>query len=171
MSQFLEFADILRKELKKDLENELFQRENQALSKQNSGVIFDSIHSKHSSLNTEFPSEIDVFPTGFSWLLGQKSEAHKIASIEQSTLVKARQQYGVKIRPRPAHKLNSEQQNAFRFFLSFGIELVNNFSSQELRAAWKKLAFKTHPDHGGSSQMFQKAQQSYLSLQGSCISI
>lgn len=39
-----------------------------------------------------------------------------------------------------------------------------NYSPQELKAAWRKMAFKTHPDKGGSAAAFSAVQDAYKGL-------
>ncbi|KXV06790.1 hypothetical protein AD930_06745 [Acetobacter malorum] len=39
--------------------------------------------------------------------------------------------------------------------------LEHGFSQGDLKKAWKKKAFDTHPDHGGSSEKFQEVTDAY----------
>lgn len=39
-----------------------------------------------------------------------------------------------------------------------------NYTQAELRAAWRKMAFKAHPDKGGSAAMFSAVQEAYKAL-------
>lgn len=38
------------------------------------------------------------------------------------------------------------------------------YSEKELKAAWRKMAFKTHPDKGGSAAAFSSVQEAYKAL-------
>ncbi|AQT06232.1 J domain-containing protein [Acetobacter persici] len=42
--------------------------------------------------------------------------------------------------------------------------LEHGFSQVDLKKAWKKKAFDTHPDHGGSSEKFQEITDAYNCL-------
>lgn len=38
------------------------------------------------------------------------------------------------------------------------------YAAPEIKAAWRKMAFKTHPDKGGSSAAFSAVQEAYKAL-------
>ncbi|MGB0844748.1 MAG: DnaJ domain-containing protein [Alphaproteobacteria bacterium] len=38
------------------------------------------------------------------------------------------------------------------------------YTDQDIKAAWRKMAFKTHPDRGGSAAAFNEAFSAYKAL-------
>jgi len=68
-------------------------------------------------------------------------------------------------RPRPNHSLSESQTLAFTFFAQQGSPLAANFSSADLKLAFRRLALKLHPDQGGTAASFQKLMQSRSILQ------
>lgn len=77
---------------------------------------------------------------------------------------RGRTAYGVKERPLPPHKLNIFQSAAAGFFREKGQELSPRFSARELKSAFRRLAMRLHPDHGGSTQSFLDLQESFKIL-------
>jgi hypothetical protein len=65
---------------------------------------------------------------------------------------------------RPANKLSQDQLTAFLFFAAHGIKMEPNFTLKDVKKAFRTLAFKMHPDRGGSTQTFLelKAAQDIL---------
>lgn len=55
-----------------------------------------------------------------------------------------------------SHPLNERQQTAYDYYQNLGISLSPSFSRSELKAAFRKLAKKLHPDHGGSPLDFRR---------------
>jgi hypothetical protein len=48
--------------------------------------------------------------------------------------------------PRRPHRLTAEQQKALRGFLSLGGVVADDFTAEELRRAYRRLAHRYHPD-------------------------
>jgi curved DNA-binding protein CbpA len=46
------------------------------------------------------------------------------------------------------------------------LELIpgKTYTQAELKTAWRKMAFKTHPDKGGSAAAFSAVQEAYKAL-------
>jgi len=38
------------------------------------------------------------------------------------------------------------------------------YTQAELKTAWRKMAFKTHPDKGGSAAAFSAVKEAYVAL-------
>jgi len=106
------------------------------------------------------------------------SAAPKLSSMETSllwslnlgpVLFKSQHQgqaYHRQRKPRPAHVMNKGQQSAWQFFQEHQADLADNFNIAELKAAFRHLALKLHPDHGGSNELFRALYQARKSLQG-----
>lgn len=102
---------------------------------------------------------------GFSWLLG----ATEVSSGPREES-RARRAYGVRKRtppPRPAHALTPDQKVAYDRLQAL-TGLSDNFSSTELKRAWRSAALRTHPDQGGRAEEFRLVQQAYQILAGIC---
>lgn len=69
-------------------------------------------------------------------------------------------------RPKGApHKLNEKQTLAMSFFINEKIFLLEDFTKEELKNAYRKLALIKHPDRlSGSAQAFLELKQSYECL-------
>ncbi len=149
MGRFIEFAEMLEKRIRQEVEKEHFQREK------------SESRSENASVNAEFSSEFDEWPLGFAWILGQgpvlRSHPQKIRPGHKA--------YGVKARPPAPHRFTETQQQAFDLFLEWGTELSRSFRTADLRRAWRKAALVTHPDQGGTSADFRRAQEAYAILQ------
>lgn len=149
MGSFIEFAEILEKKIRREVENEYSSREKRESS------------SEKVSLSSEFPSEFDELPLGFAWILGQ-GPTLKVQPQQERTGHKA---YGVKVRPPTPHTLTDSQKCAFDLFSQLGTEISPAFRAGDLRRAWRKAALATHPDHGGSAESFRQAQKAHQVLQ------
>lgn len=64
-------------------------------------------------------------------------------------------------KPRPANKLSQDQLTAFLFFAAHSAKLEANFNNKDLKRAFRTLAFKMHPDHGGNPQTFLELKAAY----------
>lgn len=67
-------------------------------------------------------------------------------------------------RPRPPHIMTSSQQISFEFLKRFDEALTENFSSRDLKAAFRQAALKTHPDQGGNVMEFIELKAHYKNL-------
>lgn len=63
------------------------------------------------------------------------------------------------------HKLNEKQTQAMSYFISEKVFLLEDFTADELKKAYRKLALVKHPDtHSGSAQAFLELKQSHECL-------
>jgi hypothetical protein len=69
-----------------------------------------------------------------------------------------------KPKPRPKHLFDERQASAFLYFKAQTNELLEGFFEEELTQAFRKLALKYHPDHGGQAQDFIDLRKHYKSL-------
>lgn len=64
--------------------------------------------------------------------------------------------------PRKEHALNEIAIEAYLYLLKYtSTPLSKGFSMRELKRGYRQALLKTHPDHGGSSEIFQKTKKSY----------
>jgi hypothetical protein len=63
--------------------------------------------------------------------------------------------------PLPAHKLSDRQLQAFEYFLDTSWPLAKDFTAEELKSAFRQLALRTHPDRGGTQQLFVELKKNY----------
>ena len=145
MGQFTSFAEILENKLRKEIE----------------GAIRSEIRTETKSEPT---SNTSFQPDVISLLLG------RVSPVKASNLTKASlyHQHRPKVRPqappKPAHKLTAEQSKAFQQFAAWGLGLADNFSSKDLKTAFRKRALKAHPDQGGNTLEFYQLQECYSAL-------
>lgn len=66
--------------------------------------------------------------------------------------------------PGPTHKLGSLQNCGVDFFRSHQMELLADFTRDELKQAYRQLALKLHPDRGGSAKLFIELKNHYENL-------
>lgn len=137
MGGFSEFARVIEQKIRRDLKAEL-----QAEDLVSRGE------------NPNFTREYDDSPRGMAWLIGKTPRATIIDP-------RGKTAYGVKERPLPPHKLNVFQMSAVRFFLDHGVSLSPRFSKKELKAAFRKLALRLHPDQGGAAQSFMELKSCF----------
>lgn len=104
-----------------------------------------------------FPSETELFPSGMAWLMG------RVPSAAPST-IRARSVYGVKTKPRPAHRFDATQTESFLFLKTRVPELENNFSPRELKSAYRRAALILHPDQGGTNETFRDLHRHFENL-------
>lgn len=142
MGKFMEFAEVLEKKIRRQIEND----------------------NASSTRPTENPRLNDELPSGFAWILGQGPVLKVTGTVKGPGQKKGHQAYGVKAKPRPPHKLSASQKIAMQVFAARGSALSESYSKSELKTAWRRVAKSTHPDHGGTSQGFREAQAAYQSL-------
>lgn len=64
-----------------------------------------------------------------------------------------------------AHKLSPEQTKAMTYFISEKMFLLEDFTREELKKAYRRLALRKHPDRQmGSNQFFVELQNHYKIL-------
>lgn len=92
--------------------------------------------------------------------------AKKVHSKANSTITSAN--HPTKTPPRPKglpHKLNEKQTLAMTFFINENVFLLEDFTMDELKKGYRKLALAKHPDtHSGSAQAFVELKQAYECL-------
>ena len=92
--------------------------------------------------------------------------AKKVHSKANSTATLAKPP--AKAPPRPKgvpHKLNEKQTIAMTFFINEKMFLLEDFTVDELKKAYRKLALVKHPDtHSGSAHAFVELKQAYECL-------
>lgn len=121
---------------------------------------FKKILSEKLQQDTETPVHQDSAvlqdPAHLSYLLGQ---------IPRLDIQLRRFRYPHTPRTRPAHILTPIQTEAFDFIQSLVKDFSPAFTNQELRKAFRQAALKTHPDQGGSAEMYLKLKTYYRTLQ------
>lgn len=130
MGSFQSFAQELEKRIRKEIEKEFLQPEPSS------------------------PSEVKDFPSEtWTHLVGQVGTFRFQADPRAAAYHRTRPAP----KPRPAHNLNEIQSKAWTFFQShLEIPLEPNFSQSQLKAAFRALALRLHPDQGGSHQRMQE---------------
>lgn len=101
-----------------------------------------------------FTREYDNSPRGMAWIIGKTPKS----SLRDP---RGKTAYGVKERPLPPHALNVFQKAACVFFREQGAPLSPRFSQKELKGAFRKLALRLHPDHGGAAQSFMDLKSNF----------
>lgn len=71
---------------------------------------------------------------------------------------------GIRLVRKP-HTLSEIQKEAFDFLKKYSKELKLNFTKKELKKAYRLAALKTHPDLGGSPQLFIVLKKHYSHLE------
>lgn len=119
------------------------------------------------------PASLD--PTGLAFLIGQvgRFEFKPRAQYQTPPPPKAspRRNFDsapkaeVKVRtPGPVHQLSDSQKSSFQFFVQSKFALEADFSADELKTSFRKLALKFHPDRGGEQKTFIVLKSHYDSL-------
>lgn len=141
MGRFEEFAKTLEAKIRRDIESELMPK-----------------------IEADFlAGEQDDLPRGFAWIWSQQPAN----PARDSTLsARGRQVYGRYHKPPPPHVLTPAQSEARALFARFGGELSDSFRIADLRQAWRRVARRTHPDHGGRGEDFRRAFEAYEALKG-----
>lgn len=65
---------------------------------------------------------------------------------------------------RKVHTLSQAQLKAVALFLRLGQDIGQAFNLKELKAAFRTLALKTHPDQGGENQIFIELKEAFKLL-------
>ena len=85
-----------------------------------------------------------------------------------SSIEKNSESKPTELTPRPrttAHKLNEEQTKSMTYFINEAVFLLEDFTKDELKKAYKRLALKKHPDRqNGCTQHFIELQKHYENL-------
>jgi hypothetical protein len=134
----LPFLQILEQKIRQQVEQE----------------ILSSSEPSPRSMNTEIPSEL------WTHLVGQLSTKH----FQTPSKGEIYHRHRPPPRPRPDHKLDCKQKQAFLFFELQGAALATNFSSKDLQRAFRQLALRLHPDHGGSAERIQRLLEARVEL-------
>lgn len=72
--------------------------------------------------------------------------------------------YGVKVRPRPPHSFDEKQRQAYCFFREHDPKLADNFTGTELKTSFRRLAKFLHPDAGGRAADFIRLKECHAVL-------
>ena len=126
------------------------------------------------------PTPGDLDPAGLAFLMGEvrryQFKAQSKYRIQPNVLkdhpptpkaslrreFDSAQKPAVKIRkPGPAHKLNETQKKSFQFFSKTKFPLEADFSVDELKYCFRKLALLFHPDRGGHDEIFISLKAHY----------
>ncbi len=119
----------------------------------NQSVNSDAMNAaKASSFNFSAGWESQLDPFGMSDLIGRTAVFKSQVSKYKSTF------------KRPVHLFNDEQKQAFEYLCKWSPKLQDNFSVIELRTNYRMALLKTHPDHGGTSEIFWATRKSYALL-------
>lgn len=134
-------------------------------------------------VQSPLPSELD--PAGLAFLMGQvgrfqfKTKAqYRTPPLFSSSSpsspppkTRSRQEFDSGLKPEvkirksgPAHHLSDLQKISFQFFNELNFVLELDFSVDELKVAFRKLALKFHPDRGGDQKSFILLKSHYDSL-------
>ncbi len=118
---------------------------------------------------------LDLDPAGLAFLMGHvgrfqfKSKAQYVTPPPPKT--RSRQEFDpgikqeIKIRKAgPPHQLTDLQKISFQFFTQSNFPLELDFSADELKTSFRKLALKFHPDRGGEQKTFIVLKSHYDSL-------
>lgn len=117
---------------------------------ENQGVNSGTVNAaKSSSFNFSAGWESSLEPYGLSDLIGKTSIFKAQVRKYKSTF------------KRPTHLFNDEQKQAFEHLCAWAPKLQDNFSAIELRTNYRTALLKTHPDHGGTSEIFWATRKSY----------
>lgn len=146
MGQFETFAKILEKKIRKEVEAEVMAEVEAFLGK-TSGV----------EESTQPASSCEAW-MGVIGNLGR-------FTVRAEAKAQAYHKLRTPPKPRPAHNLNATQTVAFELFKRLGAGLTSNFAMNDLKAQFRALALKVHPDQGGSSETFQSLMMAYRDLQ------
>ena len=138
---------------------------------------FQDILMEKMAVKPNYPSSshADLDPAGLSFLLGNVGRfqfaskmqypspqlAPKLAPGFSASKPEADQDFdttpskAAKVRiSGPAHKLSDQQKTSWHFFSKSGFALESDFSGDELKFSYHKLALLLHPDRGGYQQDF-----------------
>ncbi len=123
------------------------------------------------------PAELD--PAGLAFLIGRVDRFHfksKAKYVTPSSALPApktspRRDFDSCVlkkatvrEPGPAHHLSDSQKKSFDFFAQSDIALEIDFSADELKTSFRKLALIFHPDRGGDEKTFILLKNHYDSL-------
>jgi hypothetical protein len=142
MGSFHTFAQVLEQKIRREIEKD-YQQAPHSSSASPSEMTFNGTHSK-------VETETNGKPETWSHLLGKVETVH----FKETKKGDLYHRFRPAPKPRPAHVLNPDQQQAFAFFQS-QFNLAANFTRADLQKAFRVLALRFHPDHGGKSHHFQ----------------
>lgn len=135
MGQFLQFAEILENKIRNQLKDEFAKQyshpDTQSDTKNNNNCKV--------TLNTS--EQLD-----WNLLLSLKKQAPMTQKKSTGPAYKTPAK-----KAKPAHTLSEIQQKSYLFFIHNNCELPAGYTESELRQAFRTLALKLHPDHGGTA--------------------
>lgn len=140
MGQFLQFAEILENKIRHQLKDELEKQWSNKTSNE------EQKNDNNCKIKLSTTEQLD-----WSLMLGLKKQSQPIMQNPKKPAYKV----PVK-KPKPAHTLSETQQKSYQFFINSQCELPTGFTEKELRQAFRTLALKLHPDHGGTAFAFRE---------------
>lgn len=116
-----------------------------------------------SDFSAGWESHLDPF--GLAQLMGEVHVTTNNKPVVNKAYPRAKVAARTPIRPqRPSHAMNEAQMAAYQQLKAHCPKLQDNFSTHELKSAYRLAVLKTHPDQGGTSDIFQDVKKSYQIL-------
>lgn len=171
------FAEILREKIEKTDKNARFSSANEDISSINTPskdslewnqlrqrLFEQSPHSFSVSKSKMGETPYRRFQNHNRYTTEASERAKKVHAKANSTATAT----PVQPAPRPKgvpHKLNEKQTSAMTYFINEKMFLLEDFTADELKKAYRKLALTKHPDrNSGSPQAFLELKHSYECL-------
>lgn len=109
--------------------------------------------------------ESHLDPFGLAQLMGEVHVTTYNKPIVNKVYPRSKKSPRTPIRPQhPSHNMNEAQRAAYELLKAHSPQLQDNFSRHELKSAYRLSVLKTHPDQGGTSEIFQDVKKSYQIL-------
>lgn len=105
-------------------------------------------------------------PYALAYMLGH-FDKYEFKKSTKDCFSRSKNDYGFNkypIQTRKNHQFNESQEISFQFFQNHLEQFERNFLKLELKKAFRHLAIKHHPDHGGSALLFIELKKHYETL-------